>query len=74
VLLDRYWDSCLDATYDLRETLCELRSYFFSHLALVILLIRHHYVFDCRFISNSVNVQDALITLRNNRLVRDQLQ
>jgi hypothetical protein len=73
VLLDRYWDSCLDATYDLRETLRELRSYFFSHLALVILLIRHHNVLDCCFISNSVNVQDALITLRDNRLVRDQL-
>ena len=74
MLLKRNWDSSLNSTNHLGVAFSVLRLLLLEEIAFLLFLIRDEYFFDSCFISNGVDVQDALVTLGKNRLVRKKFK
>ena len=70
MLLQSDGDTSLDAADNLGEATCELRLLLLNTFSsLFTLLIRYEKLLNCALISNCVDVKDALVTLRKDRLV-----
>lgn len=75
ILLQGNRNASLNAAYDLRKTFSELWLLLFhTFLALLALLIRNKDFFYCALISNRVDMENTLITLWKDGLVRNKLK
>lgn len=67
-------NSSLNAADHLGKASGELWLLFLINFSLIILFVRNKDIFDSGFLCNSMDVQNALITFRENRLVANKLK
>ena len=74
MLLERNGNAGLNAANDSIEALCILRHLLFNNFTLLILLVRDKDLLNGCFIRDSMNMENALVALRHDGLVVDQLK
>lgn len=74
VLFNTYGNSSLDSADNPTEAFCELGFLFFNFFTFFILFMRNQDVLDVALLSNSVNMENTLVTFGEDWLVTQQLK